>query len=354
MNFISQIRDSFKNLSLDNIINVGIGLAIIAIFKIFSSTLAYILIKMFHLKTRDKKKIKNNGFYKPLKTFFVLRGIYIAIIVFQLPDNIFNIVTRIFKICIIILAANGFANLCDSNSDTFTKIRNKFNFNGNDTTINFFSKILKGLIYIVASFIVISELGYDLSGLAAGLGIGSVVIALAAQDIAKSFIAGLSIIADRPFEIGDYIEVDTFAGTVEDITFRTTRIRDINNQIVVLPNSFISTASITNASKREKRRYSSVLTLELDTPIDKVQSFKDEIKLLLTNNDNILPDNIRIYFDTISMNGIDLSISFYTNIINYDDFLQFKENINYILLNTLSKYNISLAYDSKSIYLKKD
>lgn len=354
MKFINEIIEMFKNLSLENIIDIGIGLAIIVIFKILSSSFAYILVKMFKFKVKDKKKIKENGFYKPLKTFFALLGVYIGAMVLKLPADIFSVITKIFRICIIILTAKGFANLFDSSSETFTKIREKLHMNGTDTTVNFFSKIAKGLIYIVAAFIVIAEFGYDLSGLVTGLGISSVVIALAAQDVAKSILAGLSIISDRPFDIGDYIEVGTYAGTVEDITFRTTRIRDVNNQIVVLPNSFLTTTSIINATKREKRRYNLVLTLELNTPLEKVADLNENIKLALNTNSHVLKENIRVYFDTISADGIDISINFYTDITDLEEFLKFKEEVNYTLLDIVEQSKIELAYPSQSIYLKKE
>lgn len=354
MEFINKTIDFFKHLSVENIIDIGIGLAIIVIFKIFSSSFAYIIIKMFKFKVKDKKKIKSNGFYRPLKAFFVLLGVYIGVMALKLPDDAFSIATKIFKICTIIIISKGFANLFDASSETFNAIRERLHIEGTDTTINFFSKIAKGLIYIVAAFIVISEFGYDLSGLAAGLGIGSVVIALAAQDIAKSFVAGVSIITDRPFDIGDYIEVDTYSGTVEDITFRTTRIRDINNQIVVLPNSFLTTTSIINATKREKRRYYLLLTLELNTPLEKVASLSENIKLTLNTHPNIIKEDIKVFFDTISANGIDMSISFYTDIADTTDFMKFKEEINYALLKMINEANIELAYPSQSIYLKKE
>lgn len=354
MEFINEILDFFKSLTFENIIDIGIGLAIIVFFKIFSSSLAYIIVKMFKFKIKDKKKIKENGFYKPLKTFFMLLGIYIGFMVLKLPENIFNIITKIFKICTIILVAKGFANLFDSHSETFAKIGAKLHIDGNDTTINFFSKVAKALVYVIAGFILISELGYDLGGLATGLGISSVVIALAAQDIAKSFLAGISIISDRPFEIGDFILVGTYSGTVEDITFRTTRIRDAENQVIVLPNSMLTTANIINATKREKRRFYLLLTLELDTPLEKVADLNENIKLALNTHPNITKESIRVFFENISINGIDISINFYTDITDSAEFMKFKEEINYTLLDMINQANIKIAYPSQSIYMKNE
>ena len=354
MKFLNEILDFFKNLTLENAIDIGIGLAIVVIFKIISSPIAYMIVKMFKFKVKDKNKIKNNGFYKPLKSFFVILGIYIGFMVLKLPADIFAVITKIFKICVILLATKGFSNLFDSNSESFAKLREKLNFDGNDTTINFFSKVAKALIYIIAGFILITELGYNLGGLATGLGISSVVIALAAQDIAKSFLAGISIISDRPFEIGDYITVGDLSGTVEDITFRTTRIRNADNQVIVIPNSVLTDNNIINSSKRESRRFFTILTLELDTPLEKVTQLTENIKLALTTHPQVINETVKVFFETISANGIDLSIDLKTSALEYVDYLKFKEEINYTLLDMVNQAKIGLAYPSQSIYLKKD
>ena len=342
MKFINEIINFFKNITMENLIDLAIGIIIILVFKILSSSLAYIILKMFHIK-KNKREIKKHGFYKPLKTFFVVLGIYIGFISFKLPANYEAVINKLFRISIIILVAKGFANLLNPKSNAFSKIKEKLHTNNTDTSINFFSKIATGLIYIIAGFIVISEFGYDLSGLVTGLGISGVVIALAAQDVAKSILAGLSIISDRPFDIGDYIEVGPHAGTVENITFRTTRLRNKDNQIVVLPNSLLTTSSIINCSKIEKRKYTNTLTLALNTPQNTIKALTQNIKDMLENNSNILPDSILVCFDTISKNGINLSISFDTNILDTNDFLDFKEKLNYLLLEMLNNLNVSLA-----------
>ena len=354
MEHINRIIAFFQNLTLKNIIDLGIFLGIVLLFQILSSSLAYIVIKMFKFKIKDKNKIKKYGFYKPLKAFFIILGIYVGSTIFDLPDNVFYYVTKLFKIGTILCATKGFINFCDPKSESFADLRSKVNFNGNDTTINFFSKVLKALIYILSGFVLITELGYNLGGLATGLGISSVVIALAAQDVAKSFLAGISIISDRPFEIGDYIKVGDYAGTVEDITFRTTRIRNVDNQVVVLPNSVLTSSNIINVSKMHKRRYNLLLTLELNTPIEKVKTFVDNIREILKNNKDVENDTMKIFFSTISESGIDVSIDFYTFITNYIDYLKFKEEINYIVLDLANKQGIGLAYPSQSIYIEKE
>ncbi len=326
---------------------------IILFSKIIGSVVAYILIKMFHLKVKDKNKIKKHAFYKPLKAFVIILGIYICTLLFNIPANIKLIIIKVFKICTIILITKGFANIFDTNSESFYKIKNKLNFKNNEALVNFTSKVLKALVYIFAGFIIISELGYDLGGLVTGLGISSVVIALAAQDLAKSLLGGLCILLDKPFNIGDYITVNNYEGTVEDITFRTTRIRDIANDVIVVPNNQIAENYIINYSRKDSRFYSLLLTFELSTTLEKVADFKEKLMLLLNSHEHILKNNIRVFFHTVSNNGINVKISFYTDIVNYSDFLKFKEEMNFSILDLVQKTNIALAYDSKTIYLKK-
>lgn len=351
--FITMGVDYMNILNTNLIIKTTISLGIILFCKMISSSFSYILIKVFNLK-KDKNKIKNNAFYKPIKTFVTILGIYLSTLLFIIPVNIKVIIIKAFKICTIVLISKGFANLFNTNTESFSKLKEKLNFKENDGLVNFTSKILKCLVYIIAGFIIISELGYDLGGLVTGLGITSVVVALAAQDLAKSLLSGLCILLDKPFNIGDYITVNNYEGTVEDITFRTTRIRDIANDVIVIPNSQIAENNIVNYSRKDSRFYSLLLTFELSTSLDKVAGFKEKLMLLLNLHEHVLNENIRVFFHTISDNGISVKITFYTDVVNYGDFLKFKEEMNFSILDLVQKTGIELAYDSKTIYLKNN
>jgi len=315
-----------------------------------SNLFAYVIVKIFRFKVKDKKKIKENGLYNPLRWSFILLGIYLGLSILGLTENVY--MTKAFRICIILLIANGFAALFCASSHTYEKIREKLNFQGNNTVIFVISKIIRSVIYITAGFIIISELGYNLGGLITGLGISSVVIAFATQDFVRSMFAGFSILTDKPFEIGDYIETKEFSGTIVDITFRTTRLRDIYNQIVIIPNNKIVDSCITNHSKKEKRRFNLLLTLVLSTPLVKVADLNEKLKKALASNPDIIKDSIRITFHNISTNGIDISINCYADIVDVKKFAKFKEELNYTILGIIQEENVRLAYQSQTVYLK--
>ena len=200
---------------------------------------------------------------------------------------------------------------------------------------------------------VISELGYNISGFITGLGISGVVITLAAQDTAKSLIGGIAIFLDRPFKVGDYIKVDQYEGTVEDIKFRTTSIRTLENSVLHIPNSEMSVAAIINYGEMEKRRYYAKLILEFDTKLEKVENVKNKIGKMLIQRDDIEKDSIMINFQEISDNGMDFVVIAYIDKTNYAEYLEIKEQINYEIMDILASENVEIAYNTQTIYLKK-
>lgn len=339
MSTITETIEWIKNIKLEIIIDMAIAIGIIILFKIISGTVAYIVIKMVNFN-KSKKKIKESGFYKPIKILTVLLGVYLAIVILRLPEGIMLFANKVFRIAIILLLANGVANLISPNSNMFTKIKGKLNTD--DTLSNFIIKVIKTIVYIIAGFIVINEVGYDLSGLITGLGLGGVVFALAAQDIAKNLFGGFAIIVDKPFIVGDSVETDGAKGTVEDITFRSTKIRTTEDTVITIPNSVLSNQAIVNATKREKRKYEMKLEIQADTSLEKIKGVLDKINLVLRNNHNIYQDSINVHMNEIVHNHIQILITVYTTVTEYSEYLDVREDINYSIMEILKSENIKL------------
>lgn len=353
---MEQISEYFKSISSIKLVDIIIAICILIFFRIFSSSIAYIIIRMFNIKTKNKNKIKASAFYNPLRTFFCLLGVYIAIWFLKLPLKISNeameIVTKLFKIISVMVFAKGLSASFTINSPLAKKMKEKSNKNVEDSMFDFLLKIVRGIIYTVAGFIIINILGFNLNGLVAGLGIGGVIITLAAQDTAKNLFGGLVIFIDKPFSVGDWIEIDPFEGTVEDITFRSTRVRTVENSLVNIPNSIISNSSIINWSKIEKRRYKTNLCIQINTPLEKVEHFETRVIEMLQKREGIFDESVIVKFDEIKENGINILICSYTNSIDYTSYLSEKEDINRKIMKILEEENIELAYDTKTVYVK--
>ena len=353
---MEQLVDFWNRLTSIQIVDIIIAIGIIVFFRIFSGTFSYMIIRIFKIKSKKAKEIKESAFFKPLKVFFIILGIYLAIIFLREPlqinAQVMNFVTKAFKIISVIEFAVGLANSFTLRTIIGKKLKKSLSQKMDDTIVDFVLKVTRIFIYVVAIFSVLSILEINLTGLIAGLGLGGLIVTLAAQDTAKNLFGGIVIFIDKPFVVGDWIETDNYEGTIEDITFRTTRIRTFENALVNIPNAIIADASVTNWSKMEKRRYKTNLCVELGTPLEKLDLIKTRIEKMLQERESVYDDSIIVRFDQISDNGINILIYTYTNSVDYASYLKEVEDINMKIMKILREENIELAYDTKTVYVK--
>lgn len=334
----------------ENFNSILIALFILFALYVLSAPLSLLVVKIFNIKIKDKKKLKNTAFYKPLKKFFKFLALYIALLILQFPETITIVIHKGFRIITILLFATGLANSVNPNSNIFKKLNKD---NSDQTLTSFLSKILKVVIYLVAVVIIISELGYDINGLIAGLGLAGLTVSLAAQDTAKNLFGGFIIILDKPFKQGEWIKTSTIEGIVEEITFRSTRIRTFDNTLLVIPNSTLANIEITNWSMMEKRKVSTNIQLEYSTTLEQLHKCIIQIDLMLRNNEEVHKEVINVYFTEIADSGYNLLIHYFTNATEYSLYLQAKENVNFKIMEILEKEKIELAYPSQTIYTRK-
>lgn len=206
-------------------------------------------------------------------------------------------------------------------------------------------------IYIIAGFLTISELHYDISSLVTGLGLTSVVIALAAQNLVESLLSGMEIASDKPFVIGDFIKIGTYEGTVTEIKFRCTRIRTVEDTIVTIQNSTIASSEVVNYTKMTKRRQDVVLNLPLETKSEVLEKVNIKLRNILEAEEDVINNSVRVYFDNVDNCGIKLKIYLYTPIVNFDEFLEFKTKTNLLIIKTLEMENVKISYPGENLYL---
>ena len=353
MNIINDLQNwyTIQNIEESNF-KIAIAIIILIIGIILSRILSYTVIKLVNIKNKEKN-IKKSAFYRPLQVLFILIGFYVATLYLNLPESIMSIISKFMRISIILIMANGITNIVSPKSIIFEKLIKNTKYKENKASLNFISKVIKTIVYIIAVFIIISEFGYNLNGIVTGLGLGSVVIALAAQDIAKSLLAGAVILIDKPFEIGDFVKVKNFTGTVENIKFRSTRLRLIDGSLLNVPNEVLMTETIENFNKMPKRRFDTNLELMLDTKLDKVEKIVKIFKEELEKIEGVIEGSVEVHFNTITENGMNVFIYLYTNITAYNEYLEVIQKINLKIMELLEQEGISLAYKSQDIYIRK-
>lgn len=325
-------------------------------FVLFGNIFAkYIFSAILKLCSKTKTDLDEKIFLavkKPLRVFFVIFGLYLAVIWLPLDSGYQLIINKLFRSVIIILVTWGLYNVEDINAIFLDKIQQSLDIEFNKILIPFIAKFLRVLTFIFAFTIIVQEWNYDISGLIAGLGLGGLAFALAAKDALSNIFGGIVIILDKPFSIGDWIKTSSIEGVVEDITFRSTRIRTFAHALVTVPNSTLANDSITNWSRMGKRRITFDLRVAYSTPVDKLQTLTEKIREMLYSHPGIDKETIFVRFDKFNESSLDIFLYFFTVTTNWSEFLQVKEDINFKILELVEQEGITIAFPSRSLYIE--
>lgn len=331
----------------------GIAIAIFLLFlilrKIFAKYVFKLLLKL-------SKKVKTTlltsiftAFEKPLQWLFIIIGFYVTVQYYPLFNQSNPVFWDILRSGIVIIISWGLYNLTASSSHVFDKLNDKYSFEIDAILVPFISRILRVIIVIIAISVVAQEFGYEVSTFVAGLGIGGLAISLAAKDAIANLFGGFVIITERPFTIGDWIKTPAVEGTVEEITFRSTRIRTFADAVVTVPNATLANDSITNWSKMGKRQIEFQLSVTYDTPRKNLENVVQDLRELLVNHPDVHKDTILVSFDQYKENGYGIFIYFFTNTTVWAEFLKVKEEINFEIISILEKQGVQHAIPSRRL-----
>lgn len=221
-----------------------------------------------------------------------------------------------------------------------------------DQLIPLIRKALKGTIGIICSVWVIQLLGYSVSSLIAGLGIGGLAVALALQDTLSNFFGSVFIFLDRPFRLGDWIRLGDVEGIVEDIGFRSTRIRTWPATLVTIPNKTVASAMVDNWSKMPKRRVSQTVGVTYETTPEEMERAVSSIRNIIESDDGVDKEYIVVRFTDFGASSLNILLYYFTRAVAFADHLATKERINLAVMRALSKLGLSIAFPTQTVHLK--
>lgn len=349
MDRINELVAWIQSIELSQVINVIICIVAIIFTVIISPFISLAIAKIFGWK-KTKKELKNGIIYNALKYFLMATGILWSIRILGLNEEISNFIDKLYRISIVWIIAKTASDLFSNRRLLSSKLKDK----ANDPMINIINKAIKVVLYILAAYLTLKEFNYDLGGILTGLGLSTAIIALAAQDTFKDVFSGLAIFWDKPFAIGDWVEIGDVSGTVENITFRSTKLRTTEDTIITLQNSAISSQNIVNWGVIKKRIYKANIKLPLETEEVTVEKVLNRIRFILKYNKDIIKNSVSVHFNEIKDDGININIYLETNITAYGEYQDFCNKINLTLLNILETQGIKLAYPGQNIYIKSD
>ena len=290
----------------------------------------------------------------PARLFIFTIGFMFALKAIEVEISVESLMGRVVRTLIILSLFWTLHRAADIISTVFSKIVKKTETTLDDILLPYANKTIKILIVFMAITVVAKEWQYDIGTLLAGLGIGGLAFALAAQDTIANLFGGFAIMVDRPFKVGDWILTDHVEGTVEEIGFRSTRVRTFSQALVTVSNSKMIGSPITNWSRMGKRRIKFVLGVKYSTTAEQMEELLGKLRKEITNHPDVHPQTIMVYFDNFGDSALEIFIYFFTKTINWQEYLAIKENINIKIMKLLAELNIEVAFPSKSIYIESN
>jgi small-conductance mechanosensitive channel len=213
-------------------------------------------------------------------------------------------------------------------------------------------KVFQVVVYVFALVIILGVFGQDLSGVVVGFGVGGIAIALAVQNILSDALTAFSIYFDRPFEIGDFVVVGDYGGTVTKIGIISTRIQLLQGEELVISNKNLIATSVRNFKKLKKRRILLTLKVIAETPVEKLKKIPDIIANIL--KDVKLADLDRVHLKQLGDFSIDFEVVYYIKTGDYNKYMDIQQQINYGIIEEFAKEQIELAYPTQKILYVKD
>ena len=193
----------------------------------------------------------------------------------------------------------------------------------------------------------------NVTALIAGVSIGGLALALAAQDTVKNLIASALIFVDKPFQIGDYVIAGGQEGTIVEVGFRSTRIQQVDTSIITIPNGTIANMPITNLGVRQSRLFNIMIGVTYDTPPEKIEAYIGQLKELVLNHPRTKNEPFYVHLREMAGSSINIMFRCYIDTTAFPEELQIKEEIYLEIIRIAQQLGVNFAFPSQSIYIEK-
>ena len=216
------------------------------------------------------------------------------------------------------------------------------------------SKSLKALGVCVGIVLFANTFGWQITGVLGTLGIGGMALAFATQDSISNLFGSLTVLLDRPFEVGDWIVTSGIEGEVETVGFRSTRVRTFYNSLITLPNSQLTTASVDNMGRRRYRRYKAVLGVQYDTHPDRIEAFCEGVRELLRRHPHTRKDYFHVYFNDLSASSLDILLYCFFECPDWTTELRERHRLLVDIMKLAERLGVEFAFPTRTLHMAQD
>ena len=346
-------------------------LLVFIVKKLFSKILSkslFLLFKKFYTQSSPEKF--HQLLLKPIEYLVAVLLVYWAINQLDYPLNeivfrrityidktekifsitLIEIIDKIFTFLIIISSVRIALKMVDFVAHIFAYKASLTESRMDDQMVPFLKELSKILIIITCVFVVMGAvLNMNVATIIAGLGIGGLAIALAAQDTLQNLLGSFTIFADKPFVVGDLVHVEGYDAVIEKVGFRSTLLRTLDKTLVIIPNKKMIDSPLENLTLRNLRRVEFNISLPYYTKPDVMKKISTQIKDFINLHAKTSNDTI-VVFNAFSASSLDIKVLYYIEIVEYEIYMEIKDEINYKVMEFVLANGASFAYPTSTVY----
>jgi MscS family membrane protein len=292
---------------------------------------------------------------KPVEWALGIGGVFAALYILPIPSepvDLDKFVNAMFISTYTALATWVCVRLMDSFAGLWEEKAKKTESKLDDQLVPIVRRSLRVFLYIIAAVFVLQNLGYSVVSILAGFGIGGAALAFASKDTVANLFGSIVIFLDKPFHIGDWIEMDGIEGTVEDVGLRTIRVRTFANSQVTVPNARFTTSAVNNWSRMKKRRIKMNVGVTYSSSPEKIELLVEKIRQIIREDENLHHDFFLVNFNHFGPYSLDIFIYCFTKTTVWAEFLQFKQEFMLKIMYAVKELGLDFAFPTQTVQLE--
>lgn len=312
-----------------------------------------------HLKAATKRSATDvddlivDALGRPAGAAVVLVSLYFAIQCFTISENTVAWVETVFSVLISIDVAWLMLRLVNVLTHVLEKWAEKTDTALDDQLVPLLNRAAKIAVGLLGAVVILQNMGYSISGLIAGLGVGGLAVALASQKTLADLFGSVMLLTDRPFLTGDWIKSPDagIEGVVERIGFRSTRIRTFEKTLISVPNSRLADFIIDNIAQRPMRRVWITVGVTYGTSTDQMREAVRRIEDVLKGHAEVNQEFFLVYFTDFGSSSLDIMVYYFTQTTVWEDYLRIREEVNLKMMEELEKMGVSIAFPTRTVHI---
>ena len=241
--------------------------------------------------------------------------------------------------------------LVDAAADYWREVASETDSKLDDQLVPLARTAGKLFVGAIGGVFILQNLDVNITSLIAGLGLGGLAVALAAQDTLKNLLGGATILADKPFQVGDWVIVGDIEGTVEQVGFRSTRVRTFADSLITVPNARITDTAVNNMGQRTWRRYYTTVGIAYHTDPDRIQAFVEGIRAIVRSNQSMRHDYYIVELHSFGASSLNIMVYTFIGASNWNEELRTRHVFNLDIIRLAQELQVEFAFPTQTLHI---